>query len=123
MYYQQLLAESRRLDAQIKRIRSELSEYPKDKLICSHNGKYLKWYLTDGHTKQYLSKSKSHLIPLYATYEYLSCLLNDTIQAKKSIDSFLKTYPSHSKRTDSFFSKDPIFQQILRLMLLNTFGG
>ncbi len=113
MYYQQLQAESLRLATEIKRLEAEIATYPEGKLICSHNGKYLKWYKSDGHTKKYIPKAKQQLISQLATREYLSCLLADTMQEKKAIDRYLQAHTSYSTKVSSLFSNNPIYHQIL----------
>lgn len=51
MYYQQLVAESKRLEAQIKQLQTELSRYPEGKLISSKYRNYINWYQKVGKTK------------------------------------------------------------------------
>ena len=43
---------------QILQMQNQLNELPKGKLLISRKGKYVKWYVSDGHTKTYIPKKK-----------------------------------------------------------------
>lgn len=114
MYYQQLVAESKRLEAQIKQLQTELERYPEGKLQCRPNGKYQKWFVNDGHNIIYIPRKKHHLLTKYATHEYLSCSIDDLINQKQLIDSYLFSYSKRISKTDKFLSKHPQVVQFLQ---------
>lgn len=114
MYYQQLVAESKRLEAQIKQLQNELERYPEGKLQCRPNGKYQKWFVNDGHNTIYIPCKQHHLLPQYAAHEYLSCYIDDLTHQKQLIDSYLFSYSKHISKTDKFLSKHPQVKQLLQ---------
>lgn len=51
MIYQQLLYEKDNLTKQILDVKQQMQSLPSGKLVCSHSGKYVKWFDSDGHNK------------------------------------------------------------------------
>ena len=51
-FVQQMLGRRKELDENISAIQQKLLNYPDGKLICTQNGKYIKWYHSDGHNSQ-----------------------------------------------------------------------
>lgn len=44
---------------QINQIQCEISKLPKGKLIICHDGKYKKWYVSDGHKRDKKAAAKA----------------------------------------------------------------
>lgn len=78
-----MLSESRRLGEQIHTLQSQINALPDGKLICSFDGKYYKWYVSNGHLLR--SKSESiidtflYLNKIPFRYECALCLKESTI--------------------------------------------
>ena len=51
-----ILKEYLSVQTQISQIQQELTSLPDGKLLISNDGKYKKWYVSDGHTKEYIPK-------------------------------------------------------------------
>ena len=56
MLRDKILSESYLIQSQIKQIQCELKNLPEGKLLISNDGKYKKWYVSNGHTKNYIPK-------------------------------------------------------------------
>ena len=50
---QQVLDRRKELDEKTSAIRRKLQTYPDGKLICTRNGRYIKWYHSDGRIQTY----------------------------------------------------------------------
>lgn len=95
-----MLFESKRLDEQIKSLESRIKQLPEGKLLCARDGNHYKWYLSNGHQKEYIHKKDRALAEQLAIKKYLSLLAEDLSQEKRSIDFYLKHHnPEISKST------------------------
>ncbi len=112
MFYEQLLAESRRLEQQISFLQSQLSHYPEGKLLCARNQNRCKWYLSDGHSQKYLPKKERKLAEHLAAKKYQTALLNDLQHEKKAVDLYLKYYPK-SCQSEQLLTNTSDFQELL----------
>ena len=78
---------------QIEAIKRKIDSLPEGKLICSHTGNGCKWYISDGHEKTYIPKSKKSLAEHLAVKKYYSLLLKDLENEKTA----MKFYLNHRK--------------------------
>lgn len=92
-----MLAESKRLETQINKLKVKLKRLPDGNMFCTQNGKYYKWYLTDGKTQTYLPKKERKLAEKLAAKKYLSLLLDDVTHEKRAIDFYLRHHSSVSQ--------------------------
>lgn len=111
-FYEQLSAESRRLEQQINSLQSQLSHYPEGKLLCARNENRCKWYLSDGHSQKYLPKKERKLAEQLAAKKYHTALLNDLQQEKKAVDLYLKYCPQ-SRQSEKLLTDTSGFQELL----------
>ena len=72
---------------------------PPGKLICSQNGKYQKWYQSDGQRKTYIPKANRQLAETLAVKKYLTFLLADLENEKRAIQLYLRYSPVQKKVT------------------------
>ena len=61
---QQVLDRRKELDEKTSAIRRKLQTYPDGKLICTRNGRYIKWYHSDGRIQTYIPKKKREYVVL-----------------------------------------------------------
>ena len=85
-----MLSEYKKLDKESCAMEKQLQTLPSGKLICAQNGKYLKYYHSDGHTKTYIAKDKHHLAQQLAFKQYLLATLYDIKAEKRAIQFYLK---------------------------------
>ena len=95
--YSAMLSTVQKLDAKINKIKQQLKHYPPGKIFCTRNGKYYKWYHSDGHNQTYIPKKKRSYAEKLAVKKYLSALLTDLMREKKASNLYLKYYPQKSE--------------------------
>lgn len=108
-----MLKESQRLQQQIDSIQRKLSIFPDGKLICSHNGKRCKWYISDGHTKTHIPRKERQLAEQLAAKKYLSLHLEDLSQEKRAIDFYLRHHLPDSRKAENLLTEIPGYQELL----------
>ena len=67
---QQVLDRRKELDEKTSAIRRKLQTYPDGKLICTRNGRYIKWYHSDGRIQTYIPKKKREYAEQLAEKKY-----------------------------------------------------
>ena len=92
-----------KLDKQIDSIKEQLKKMPPGKLICSHTGKYSKWFHSDGHTKSYIPKANRQLAEKLAIKKYLCLKLEDLENEKCAIQFYLRHSALHGKAEHTTF--------------------
>lgn len=108
-----MLAERQRLDTEIQSISLQLKQLPSGRLICSRNGNRYKWYHTDGETQTYIPKKDRAYAEQLATRKYLTLLMEEYIQEKRSIDFYLKHHHSDFHHAEQLLTKHPGYQELL----------
>lgn len=103
MVYERMLAESRRLETQIDELKKQLKKFPEGKLFCTQNGKYHKWYLTDGETQTYLPKKKRKFAEKLAMKKYLTLRLEDAENEKRAIEFYLRHHKKDNSQAEKLF--------------------
>lgn len=111
--YEQMLAESKRLEAEINSLRLQLSELPEGKLLCVPNGKYSKWYIDDGHKRIYLPKTEQLLAEKLSIRKYLTLKLQDLECEKNFITHYLKQHSNHNFRSELLLTKPSEYRKLL----------
>ena len=81
MLKEKLLQEYASLQTQIQHVQNELKNLPTGKLIIAHDGKYQKWYVSDGHRKAYIPKKNQ----LLATHDIVIVALLHTLGVHKFV--------------------------------------
>ena len=90
MIYEKARKERDRLELKITETKKQLEKLPEGKLLIARNGKHYKWYRSDGHTKEYLSKKERTLAEQLAVKKYLSYQIVEMEQEKKAIEFYLR---------------------------------
>lgn len=96
MFYHAMLKTSQHLGDTISTLQNQINTAPSGHLICCHHGKYYKCYQSDGHTRHYIPKSNRFLAEQLALKTYRTWLLQEMIQEKKAIDSYLHLHPTEN---------------------------
>lgn len=117
MFYQKMLKEQKKLDTKIRTLKKKIKHFPKEQLICAKNGNHYKWYTSDGKHCTYLPKKKRHVAEQLALKKLLTLQLEDAINEKDAILSYLNTRVT-SNSPEQFFTNHPEFQNILSTMYL-----
>lgn len=113
MIYERALNESQRLETEINSLQRQLKRLPDGKLICSGNGKYYKWYRSDGHEKVYIPKSERDLAERLALKKYLTLRLKNSLREKKAIDFYLRHHDSNAYQMEQSLLNLPGYNELL----------
>lgn len=113
MIYEKVLEESQQLDKEIKQIQAQLKKFPKGKLICTRNGKYYKWYWSDGKKEHYIPKKQRQLAERLALKKYLSYQLEDLFREKRAVNLYLKNHSHNSGKAMELLEKKPEYQRLI----------
>ena len=111
--YEKMIAESRRLEAEIKSLEMQLRDFPYGDMFCSRNGKYYKWYQTDGENQIYIPKKERHLAEQLAAKKYLSLLKEDLLQEKEAVDSYLKVHKMEKRKSEQLLTDESEYKELL----------
>ena len=90
MIYQQLLYEKDNLTKQILDVKQQMQSLPSGKLVCSHSGKYVKWFDSDGHNKVYIPKKNRAYATELALKRFLDVRLNALLAKFHAVDLYLR---------------------------------
>jgi len=101
------------LETQISSLRAQLKTFPKEDFFCTHNGKYYKWYQTDGKTQQYIPKKKRQLAEKLAAKKYLSLLCEDLEQEKLALSFYLRHHTPHPWKSENLLINAPEYNALL----------
>lgn len=113
MIYERMLTEHKLIEKTIKQIKQQLNDLPEGKIFCAKNGKYYKWYLTDGKTQTYLPKKKRKLAEKLTAKKYLTCLLEDMTHEKKAIEFYLRHHNSKGSTAEQLLLRTPEYKDLL----------
>lgn len=61
-----------------------MSKLPEGKFVCCSTGEQSKWYVSDGHTKEYIPKSQHKLAEKLAYKRYLELYLDELVSEYKA---------------------------------------
>lgn len=113
MFYERLKKEHSRIQKQIHSIQKQLNSLPEGKLICAKNGKYFKWYNSDGHTKSTIPKANRDFAEQLAKKKYLSLLLEDLHAETKALESYFHHYPKRPGKAEKLLLNFPGYRELL----------
>ena len=98
---------------EIPRLEEELASYPPGQLHCERNGKYLKWYLSEGADRIYLTKRRRRLAEQLAIKKYLGYCLEDLQREKNTLEYCLRKMPPHSGKAIRMLTENPYYKDLL----------
>ncbi|MBQ8802497.1 MAG: ATPase [Tyzzerella sp.] len=113
MVFERMLAESKTIDAKIKTLQSQLKKFPDGKLISSFDGKYSRWYQSDGHKQTYIPKKERQLAEKLALKKYWSIQLKNLLHEKQAIDFYLRHHDLNAYQEEQAFLNAPEYRELL----------
>lgn len=113
MVLQQIIRRKQKISRQIEEIRIQIKKLPDGKLNCAGNGKYCKWYKSDGKSKIYIPKENKKLAEQLAQKKYLMLLESDLQQEIKAIDAYLKKIPCGLGEAERLLTEPSEYQNLL----------
>lgn len=111
--YHKLLNHQHFLEKQINILTQQIADFPEGKLIYTVNGKYDKWYKSDGHTKQYIPKKNRPLAEKLAYKNLLLLQLEALLQEKLAVDSYLKRFNPNLHQKEISYINSPAYQELV----------
>lgn len=108
-----MLKESRRLENQIQNLQLQLNKLPQGKLICASNGKWQKWYRSDGQKSTYLPKKEKILAQQLALKKYLTLQLENLCHEKNAVDRYLKHHDMYANQKELSLVNSPELKELL----------
>jgi len=112
--YEKLIGERNKLLKKKEELQARIKKYPDGFFICARNGKYFKWYKSDGHKKVVIPKSDEKLAEELAAKRYLSCMSDDISQEILCINSYLEKYNSKNSKADQFISQNVEIERLIK---------
>ena len=114
MFYKRALSEHTRLTQEADSIRKQLFSLPEGKLLCAGNGKYIKWYRSDGHKHTYIRKKDRALAEQLAFRKYLMFRLESIEKELYALNFYLKHHNPNAD--DSYLSllTSPGYSELLK---------
>lgn len=113
MAYEQMLKEKKKLEQKIDLLQQQIKQLPEGKLFCTHNGKYTKWYQSDGKTQIYIPKKERHLAEQLALKKYLSLQLKNLQQEKLAIEYYLRHHDTKAEQAEKSLYNTPAYRELL----------
>lgn len=107
-----MLAEKQRLETQIKDLRERINKLPEGKLLSARNGKYCKWYQTDGKHQKYIPKKERYLAEKLAAKKYLVCRKEELEHELEAIHAYLN-FDKPKEHKSELLLQNPQYKELL----------
>lgn len=114
MIYAKMCNEKLRLEKQIKDLQEQIEELPAGKLICASNGKWKKWYISDGHVSTYLSKKKRKTAEKLALKKYLIQQQENAIHELQAVNLYLQNHDTSKEEKEKSLLTSPEFEDLIK---------
>ncbi|MGN0407744.1 MAG: hypothetical protein ACI4EJ_05765 [Bacteroides sp.] len=98
MVYEQLVMQRTRLEEELHKIHEQLDVFPDGNLICSKNGKYTKWFKSNGSHPIYIPTSEKDLAEALAAKKYYSLQAEELSQEMHLLDFILDKFFDKAKK-------------------------
>ena len=108
-----MIAEKERLEKERESLLRRTMQLPEGKLIYSSNGKYRKWYQSDGHKKKYIPKKNRQLAEQLAEKKYLLTLIENLNKEIKAIDFYLRHHYTDVRTAGQLLTQMSEYQELL----------
>ncbi len=113
MFYQKMIAQSQRLEAEIKATKEVLATFPEGELFSFKNGKFYKWFYKIGKNKNLVKKEERIFAEKMAVKKFHMYKLSGMENEKKAVDAYLKAYDTTIKSTDSLLDDTSNYKELL----------
>ncbi|MBR5279646.1 MAG: hypothetical protein IKU26_01575 [Clostridia bacterium] len=108
-----LKQEEKRILNTIQSITRTCGSFPTTDLLCCKNGKYFKYYQTDGHTRTYIPKDEQNLARTLAAKEYYLRLNTFLYHIKKMIAYYERHIEQNQAAIDTLFAPNSGYKPLL----------
>ncbi len=97
-----MIAEQQRLEKELESIQNKIGELPNGKLICVHNGDYIKWHQSDEHKITYIPKKNRKLAEQLAMKKYLCLKEEELVKEQAAIHTYLQQCKTENKAEELY---------------------
>lgn len=111
--YEKMRKESKRLETQISLIKSQINSLPEGNFFCCKNGKYYKWYHTDGKHQTIIPKKNRAYAQKLAKKRILLAKLEELQQEKNATDVYLRMYQSISRKSQNLLVENDEYYRLV----------
>ena len=109
-----VILEKNRLIKELQQIEKQLSNLPDGKINCVHNGKFVKWFHSDGHTQTYIPKSQREYAQKLALKRFLLEKQKECKKELKALEFYQKHTVGENRKSVQFLSGDSAYQELLQ---------
>lgn len=102
------MKEKERLEKRIVDLQKQIKLLPRGKLIVTHNGKYDKWYMSDGKNYEYIPKKDKSVAEDLALKKFLTLQLENCTNELNAVQNYLINHDleAYQKEKEIINSKD-----------------
>lgn len=111
---QRICEEKLRLSRLIQDLEMKISQLPNGKLICTNHQGYIRWYVSDGHSKTYIKKKNRPFAEQLALKKLLKQQQQELLQEQVSLDMYLRHHQVLDENHEHFLASLPSFQSLLK---------
>lgn len=101
------------LQNQIKQIHEELDGMPEGKLLCTKNKNHFKWYVSDGHKKEYIPKKNRAFAEKLAAKKYLMRKLEYLEHEKRALGFYLRHHSEWPDWSEEMLNVESGYYELL----------
>lgn len=112
--YTRLINERNRYQTQLNDLQQQIKQFPEGELLCVRNGKYIKWFKSNGKNPVYIPKKKRAFAEALAAKKYCSQQIEELSQKIKLLDNFLTSYQKITVRSEELLKDTSNYQNLLR---------
>ena len=113
MLRKKILEEYHSIQNRIVEINEQLRYLPEGKILFSRCNNHVKWYVSDGHKKVYLSKKKRHVAEQLAMKKYLQIQMEDLLRRKQMLENYFEYYIEDSCVAEEQLLQDENYRELL----------
>ena len=110
------MQERNRLEQQITSTKSQINSLPKGDFFCSRNGKYYKWYHTDGKHQTLIPKKQRTYAEQLVQRKYLLLKLDELKRKRDAINTHISTLDNIPNHAEQLFYKNEEYERLLSSM-------
>lgn len=113
MNLQLLTTELEHLNTQIASLKKEIASLPSGNLVCLKNGKYIKWFQSNGTKPIYIRKQEHVFAEQLAIKKYYMSQLTQLIQEKELLKHLLSNLKEISSQTENLLDESSCYKDLI----------
>ncbi len=113
MTYTYMIKAYKSIEQKIHLIEKQLENLPEGKLYCTHTGKYIKWFLSNGQEQTYIPKAQRKLAEQLALKKYLTLQLHNFQREKNAINYYLRHHDEDATSKEIELLTSPEYNELL----------